>query len=102
MFPAATPAAAPGLHRAQERRNVADLPRGQLGRVLMHDLVLAQVRREGLELLLDIAAMLAGEAREDLVALRLVAMAGHAGGHALRVDAVLEDLPAGGDFGGIG
>src|SRR6516225_8137438 len=82
------------LERAEIGGDLADLLRRQVLRVLVHDLVGAGVRGEIIELLLNIAAVLPGKARDGAIPLRLVAMAGGAGRNLARRNALGEDLGA--------
>src|ERR1700731_1725728 len=80
------------LLRAQESGDLADLLRGQVLRVLVHDLIGARIRREGVELALEIAAVLAGEARDRPGALGLLAVTRGAGWNVAGGNALGEDL----------
>src|SRR5439155_14457989 len=85
----------------QERRELADLEGRQLLRILMHDGVGTEIRREGPQLPLDVTPVLPRETRKRAVTLGLLPVTGLTGHHVLRLDAVLVNLLSRGNLGGI-
>src|SRR5207253_3808842 len=92
----------PPLLRAQEGRELADLQRGQIDGVGVHDLVGSEVGRKDLQLLFEVAPVLARQAREGPVAAGRGRVAALARGNILRGDAVLVNLLSCRDLRGIG
>src|SRR5579883_2924174 len=88
------------LLRSEVGRYLPDLLLVHVLRGFVHDLVGACQRDEGGELPFEIGLMLAGEPRNAVGALRLLAVTAHARRHRLRFDAVAEDRLPGRHIGG--
>src|SRR5207245_11396807 len=94
---AGDPVKAHGLPRAQKRRQLANLERGEsLGR-RVHDLVGTKIHREHFQLFLEIAAMLPRQSGEGPVAFRVGPVTALACGDTLSRNALLVDLLSGGN-----